>query len=1354
MKPKLHLGAVLAAALATLVGGAGAVAKDAGVPAKPQAASAPKATVAGLELIEFVPEESTPQRAPSTASIGSLRSAMGAPSGPAEVEPNGTAATATPISGTTVVYGGNVYPAADVDFYSFTAAAGDRIYAATQTLFDASASGDSVLELIGTDGTTVIEADNNDGTFNASSSSIAGRQITVAGTYFLRVRHNVGTGTIRPYALHFRQQSAAPTAEVEPNNSTATATPIPASGHVSGAVTAVSPGESDFFSISLNAGDSVYLSLDMDPERDAVVWNGRLGFALFGNPPANQILLANDVNAGSAGDPNSEVFFFTVKDAGTYYVYVDSVVAAGLGVTATYNLNVSVLPRVTTGTCTTYTSTDVPQTIPTGPGSVSSTITVPGNPRIADLDVAINLNHTFMQDLDVHLISPAGNDNGLFTDIGAATVGGTQTLMDIVLDDEAALPPAFAMSAAFRIQPELAYRLSWFDGSNAGGTWTLQLRDDATGDGGTLNSWSITVCEPPPPQTCPAGTAQTTVYSQDFEAGDGGFTHSGAQDEWERGLPAFAPITTCNSGTNCWKTDLDNTYNASSSQDLLSPNINLAGLQPPVYVNWAQRYHMESTNFDHYNVTAREVGGANPVNLFEWLDATMNNTVGNPTTTIGESSGWSQLSRRVDSLAGTNAELLFHVDSDTTVQLAGVAIDDVSVTACRALSADLAITKTDGVASAVPGTTTTYTITASNAGPDPVAAATVADTFPAACVSPTWTCVGAGGGTCTANGSGNINQSVNLPAGGSVTFTALCPIASTATGSLANTATVSGGAIADPTPGNNSATDTDTLTPQANLGITKTNGVTQVNAGANTVYTIVASNAGPSAAPGSTVADTAPAACTTFTWTCVGAGGGICTANGSGSINDAVNLPVGGTATYTVTCAVSGAAAGNLVNTATVAAAGGITDPTPANNSATDTDTILSSQADVSITKTDGQASDVPGTSISYTIVASNAGPAGAPSVTVADTFAASLTGVTWTCTGAGGGTCTANGAGNINDTANLPNGASVTYTVNATIAANATGTLSNTATATVGGAITDPNAANNSATDTTTLTPQADLAITLTDTPDPVTAGTNLTYVATATNNGPSDATDVAITLPLPANTTLVSATVSGGTCVATTCTFAGATAPGASRSVTYVVLVAASVANGSTITATASASSATTDPNGANNSASTTTDVIAVADLVIGLTSSATQVLINVPVTFTATSQNLGPSDAQNVSITLTLTPDFRYSSHVATGATCTTPQIGTTGAIVCTWAGATAPGVTRTLSVVAYSNNEGNTAVNASTTSNTTDPVANNNAASQSVVVGFPFNEIPTLSQYGLLLLGLLVGLMGFVAIRRQG
>ena len=84
----------------------------------------------------------------------------------------------------------------------------------------------------------------------------------------------------------------------------------------------------------------------------------------------------------------------------------------------------------------------------------------------------------------------------------------------------------------------------------------------------------------------------------------------------------------------------------------------------------------------------------------------------------------------------------------------------------------------------------------------------MADTFPAS-LTCTWTCVGAGGGTCTASGSGNINDTVNLPAGGSVTYTASCTISAAATGTLINTATVTAPAgVTDPTPGNNSATDT------------------------------------------------------------------------------------------------------------------------------------------------------------------------------------------------------------------------------------------------------------------------------------------------------------------------------------------------------------------------------------------------------------------------------------------------------------------------------------------------------------------------------------------------------------------
>ncbi len=329
--------------------------------------------------------------------------------------------------------------------------------------------------------------------------------------------------------------------------------------------------------------------------------------------------------------------------------------------------------------------------------------------------------------------------------------------------------------------------------------------------------------------------------------------------------------------------------------------------------------------------------------------------------------------------------------------------------------ADLSITKTDGVVTAVPGGSVTYTITASNAGPDPVTGGTVADTFPAV-LTCTWTCVGAGGGTCTASGSGNLNDTVNLPVGASVTYTATCAVSPSATGTLANTATVSGGAVGDSNAANNSATDTDTLTPQADLGITKTDGVTTATAGGSVTYTITASNAGPSNATGATVADTFPASLT-CTWTCVGAGGGTCTASGSGNLNDTVNLPSGGSVTYTASCTVSAAATGTLSNTATVTAPAGVTDPTPGNNSATDSDT-LGASADLSITKTDGLTTATPGGSITYTITATNAGPSPAASVSLSDTLPAGTTFVAlsspagWSCTtpaaGSGGTvTCT-----------------------------------------------------------------------------------------------------------------------------------------------------------------------------------------------------------------------------------------------------------------------------------------------------------------------------------------------------------
>jgi len=581
--------------------------------------------------------------------------------------------------------------------------------------------------------------------------------------------------------------------------------------------------------------------------------------------------------------------------------------------------------------------------------------------------------------------------------------------------------------------------------------------------------------------------------------------------------------------------------------------------------------------------------------------------------------------------------------------------------------ADLSITKTDGVATATPGGSTTYTITASNAGPGGTTG-TVADTF-AAALTCNWTCAGSLGGLCTAAGSGNINDPITLPAGGSVTYTASCSISSSATGTLVNTATVTGVA-GDPSPANNSATDTDTLVASADLSITKTDGVTTATPGGSVTYTITASNAGPSGTTG-TVADTFPASLT-CTWTCVGAGGGTCTAAGSGNINQGVTLPLGGSVTYTASCAISAAATGTLSNTATVTVPGGVTDPTPGNNSATDTDTLAAS-ADLAITKTDGVTAATPGGSVTYTLVASNAGPSNATGATVADTFPASLT-CTWTCAGAGGGTCTAAGSGNINDTVNLPSGGSVTYTASCTISAAATGTLSNTANVTAPAGVTDPTPGNNSATDSDTLGATADLAITKTDGVTTATAGGSVTYTIVASNAGPSNATGATVADTFPASLTCTWTCVGAG---GGTCTAAGSgnindtvNLP-SGGSVTYTASCAISAAATGTLsnTATVTAPAGVTDPTPGNNSATDSDTLGATADLAITKTDGVTTATAGGSVTYTIVASNAGPSAATGATVTDTFPASLTctWTCVGAGGGTCTAAGSGNIGGTV---------------------------------------------------------------------------------------
>ncbi len=312
----------------------------------------------------------------------------------------------------------------------------------------------------------------------------------------------------------------------------------------------------------------------------------------------------------------------------------------------------------------------------------------------------------------------------------------------------------------------------------------------------------------------------------------------------------------------------------------------------------------------------------------------------------------------------------------------------------------------------------------------------------------------------------------------------------------------------------------------ADLSITKTDNADPVVAGQdNLTYTIEVSNAGTADATNVVVTDTLPA--------------GVTLVSTTGCAEDPVGIPTctlgnianGASAQYTVEVSVdASAAAGSITNTASVAA--DEDDPDTSNNSIGE-DTLVSRVADLSVSKTDSADPAVAGENLTYTITVDNAGPSDASGVVVTDTLPAGVSLVaTAGCAEdpAGAPTCTLG---------TIAAGGSAQYTVEVAVDASlADGTvLTNNVSASANE--TDPDGANNAGSEGTTISRVVDITLEKSESIDPVVAGSgdnNLTYIVTATNNGPSDVTDMVIsdTITLPANVTLDSVTPSSGSWVA----------------------------------------------------------------------------------------------------------------------------------------------------------------------------------------------------------------------------
>ena len=477
-------------------------------------------------------------------------------------------------------------------------------------------------------------------------------------------------------------------------------------------------------------------------------------------------------------------------------------------------------------------------------------------------------------------------------------------------------------------------------------------------------------------------------------------------------------------------------------------------------------------------------------------------------------------------------------------------------------------------------------------------------------------------------------------------------------------------------------------------------------AGELLTYTLAVHNAGPSSAAVTQLIDTLPEG---VVFVSAVPAQGTCTES-SGTVDCALGTIANG-ATVNVDIKIRPQSPGTLTNQAGVVSLA--LDGDTADNNAS-AQTTVNAAADLSLTKSDSPDPVLVGGTLTYTLTAHNSGPQDTTGVSLTDTLPNGVEFVSATpsqglCDEASGTVTCSLGA--------LASGASATVTIDVT--PQSAGSITNQASVTSD--LPDPDAADASATATTTVDPVADLSLTKSDSPDPVLAEHELTYTLSVHNAGPSSAAGATLIDALPSGVTFGSATPSQGSCTESSGTVTcplGTIASGGDASVEIKV----TPTTGGSITNSASIGSSASDPNTSDNFASASTTVNQSADLSASMTDSPDPVVTGEVLTYTITLHNAGPTSAPGVTLTDSLPSGTAYVSAFPSQGSCS--QVS--GTVTCPL-GTVANGADATVAINIRPSTAGSITNQASVASGASDPTSGNNTASAgttvNAAVGYP-------------------------------
>ncbi|AWH84816.1 hypothetical protein HYN59_06615 [Flavobacterium album] len=550
-------------------------------------------------------------------------------------------------------------------------------------------------------------------------------------------------------------------------------------------------------------------------------------------------------------------------------------------------------------------------------------------------------------------------------------------------------------------------------------------------------------------------------------------------------------------------------------------------------------------------------------------------------------------------------------------------LQDVRVT--YATRSDLEVINTNNQDNYVPGSTSVYTVTVTNHGPEDATLVRVLESIPAGITNFSWT---------GSNGSSGTNAPLNnlintLPAGETVTYTVTLQVPPTFTGNLTTQASLNV-SVTDPTPGCTQCTDTDAPN-SANLVVQNTNNQNNYLPGHDSVYTLTVTNTGPYAAYNVNVANAIPAGITQFSWSGSNGSSGTNT-----NLQDTIaSLAMGETVTYTITLSVpANYTAPSIISEAVVSSS---SDSDFACTACIDTDTAPNGP-NVTINLNDGQEfyTPGPGNSLVYTLVVANDGPGDATNIEVDFGFDPASTGapISWTSTQGGSGSETGTGQLPIETIPLLAEGQSITYTITAGPWPDAyTDPITAGVSINVG---TVPATVHCIRCSDTDVAEYADFTVTNTNNRDYYLQGGTSTYTVTVTNNGPAAAENVHVSNAVPAGITAFSWTGTNGSSGTNTALDDTIASLASGETVTYTITLTVPAAYTGNLVSQTAVTSDTPDPTPGCTACTDTDLQAASADIVTTKTlAGGTTYTAGTDAVYTITVHNNGPSPALNVSV-----------------------------------------------------------------------------------------------------------------------